>query len=417
MRHPEHYIQKQRRFIENHELIINSDVARSAFRSLLSKLQKPSQVTLSRTYKIPHERILLFSPNIIPTVQLSFIEPLKNLTSQGNVSLDIITETEINLRLKTAIDKNSLFEWLIRRVVDFRPTAVIFCRWAAKDTGAIVDFLRSMPFPMIFHLDDDLLNVPKEIYEKKWEYHNHTYRLESIRTLLDNSDLVYCSTNKLKERLLELGAKATLRSGKIVCSGRPLVKPKVKPITTVGYMGIGHAEDLAHVLPAIIGFLKKHQNITFDFFGTIPLPAELSIFGDRIRKVPKIENYNEFMHYFSRLEWDIGICPLAPLKFNRYKANNKWVEYTSIGAAVIASKGFIYEDCCSDNCGILANSVDEWSEALELLTSNPEYRANMVISAQKKLIKEYSPSQLCEQVLAIIKDARIEKSMRALNAQ
>ncbi len=74
---------------------------------------------------------------------------------------------------------------------------------------------------------------------------------------------------------------------------------------------------------------------------------------------------------FAELEWDIGICPLAPTAFNVLKANTKWVEYTSVGAAVIASRDMIYDDCCSDGCGDLATTHEEWVAAMEPCAPTP----------------------------------------------
>jgi glycosyltransferase involved in cell wall biosynthesis len=75
------------------------------------------------------------------------------------------------------------------------------------------------------------------------------------------------------------------------------------------------------------------------------------------------------------------------------------VEYTSVGTAVIASRGTVYDECCADDCGILASTTDEWLTAMEYLVQNPQARFEQVTSAQKKLVEEYSIQSLRTQVL------------------
>ena len=88
------------------------------------------------------------------------------------------------------------------------------------------------------------------------------------------------------------------------------------------------------------------------------------------------------------------------------KANTKWVEYSSVGIAVIASKGTVYDECCSDGSGILAETEDDWFRAMEALVKDPEGRFQQVSRAQQKLARQYSVGRLREQVLAIFSKAR-----------
>jgi len=88
------------------------------------------------------------------------------------------------------------------------------------------------------------------------------------------------------------------------------------------------------------------------------------------------------------------------------KANTKWVEYTSVGAAVVASRATVYDHCCADGCGLLADGVDEWFEALRFLASDDEARLAIAERAQAKLQRDYTVSRLRDQVLDVIDRAR-----------
>jgi glycosyltransferase involved in cell wall biosynthesis len=174
-----------------------------------------------------------------------------------------------------------------------------------------------------------------------------------------------------------------------------------------------HAHNLTMVLPAIERLLDANPALKFELFGSIPLPEALARFGERVTTAPPISNYANFLHEFAAREWDVGICPLVPIQFNLMKANTKWVEYTSSGAAVVASRGTVYDECCADGCGILASTEDEWFEALHLLVNDVSARLEMVGRAQKKLEGEYNVGRLREQVLDVISAARDLQSSQA----
>ncbi len=119
-----------------------------------------------------------------------------------------------------------------------------------------------------------------------------------------------------------------------------------------------------------------------------------------------------FIQKLSLLKWDIGICPLAPIHFNLMKADTKWVEYTSVGSAVIASKGTVYDECCADGCGILADSEEEWFQAFEKLILSPKERYSQVTLAQEKLRREYSVDRHCDQVMKIFNHVMNENKIQ-----
>jgi len=281
----------------------------------------------------------------------------------------------------------------------------VFCRYSGPHAEHLVEWARREEIPVIYHIDDDLLNIPVEIGLVKHRAHNQPLRLAAVRYLLDNADLVYCSTDRLKERLRTLGVLSPMIAAKLHCSGRVIVPAASRPIRKIGYMGFDHSYDLETILPALVQFLRRNPAIWFELFGSIPKPPALDEFGARVTVVPPVRNYEDFLTEFARLDWDIGICPLAPTKFNLFKANNKWVEYTSVGAAVVASRGTVYDECCADGCGILAGTMEEWLAALEELAHDPSRRFALVSHAQKKLTKEYATERLREQVLGVFEQA------------
>jgi hypothetical protein len=172
-----------------------------------------------------------------------------------------------------------------------------------------------------------------------------------------------------------------------------------------------HAHNLAMVVEAVETLLERNPDVHFELFGSIPVPHQLLRFGERVSAAPAIGNYEDFLTEFAQRAWDVGICPLAPIDFNLTKADTKWVEYTSVGAAVIASRGTVYDECCAGGCGILAGSVNEWLSALDLLVNNVDERVRIVERAQTKLKQQYNTGRLRAQVLDVI--ARGHSAVRA----
>jgi hypothetical protein len=256
---------------------------------------------------------------------------------------------------------------------------------------------------VIYHIDDDLLGVPRDIGDRKFAIHNAPQRRTAVSELLNSADLVYTSTQRLKSRLLGYFPAIPVVSGDIYCSSNVLRRAATGEGCRVGYMASAdHSHNLEMILPAIERLLKEHSQVRFELFGSIPVPDCLLQFGDRISTVPPVKNYGNFLNEFADSGWDIGICPLAPIDFNLMKANTKWVEYTAIGAAVVASRDTVYDECCADGCGILADTVEEWFSALDLLVTDVGERLATVERAQVKLERDYSPARLRKQVLSMI---------------
>jgi len=345
-------------------------------------------------------RILYVANEYIPTLQLSFIKPLAPIIESGRTQTEIITEKTISDAgtMPASSDKNR--PYIRKRLESFDPTIIVFCRYSGPHLDLFSEWAEEKEIPVLYQVDDDLLNVPENLGPKKFRYHNHPDRIATVKLLLNRADLIYASNVRLKERIASQGAKAEIKAGEIYCSASVLSPAVERPVRKVGYMASAdHSHNLMPILPAIARYLRANPEVEFEFFGSIPIPAELKEFKSRVRSAPPIANYNEFLEEFSKYEWDIGICPLAPISFNLMKSNTKWVEYTAVGAAVIASRGTVYDDCCSGGCGILAATEDDWFDALQALTADPGARFDLVRRAQEKLTEKYSTEALRDQVL------------------
>lgn len=352
----------------------------------------------------PPRRVLFIANALLPTLQLSFLKPLAPLVAEGRVQTDILTELDMVDVFGKEFRSEASADWLIGQCERIAPDVIVCCRYSGPHPRRIARYAQSRGIPLIYHVDDDLLNIPPEIGEKKYLAHNKPNRLLTVRTLMEEATLVYCSNQALKRRFRSQGFTAPMVAGEIYCASRIYRAAQRTPVRRIGYMGFGHEHDFEGVLPALERYLERNSAVELELFGSIPRPDTLARFGSRVSEVPPVRDYGAFRQALADREWAIGICPLVNTPFNAVKANTKWVEYTSSGMAVIASKGLIYDDCAGGGRGILV-TPDEWDAALQALTDDPELRYRMVVQAQAHLALHYSDEKLQRQVLDVLDTA------------
>jgi hypothetical protein len=346
-----------------------------------------------------HTRLLVIANAVIPTLQLALVQPLRTLVDAGQVSIEFLTEEQLKRQFgKRLRAPEAGGAWFGQRLAESRATCLFLCRYSGPFAREAIDFARARGIPSIYCIDDDLLNVPREIGAAKFEYHNHPLRLDAVRFLLENADLVYCSNQWLAARMGRLGIRRQLYVGKLFCAGAVIAPPRRRTAMTMGYMGFDHAHDFEVALPAVVRAMRENPQLRFELFGKIARPPQLEEFGTRVIQLPVVADYDAFLRALAAREWDIGICPLARTPFNEVKNINKWIEYTSAGTAVIATRGMIYDECCTGGAGWLADD-DGWDEALQTLLADTERRIQQVMTAQRKLADEYSVERLQAQVL------------------
>lgn len=348
-------------------------------------------------------RVLFVANSFLPTLQLCFTRPLQPLADADEIAWELLADIQLHPGGRVLSGGRGF--WARRRIERFQPHVVVFCRYSGAHARLVTDWARRHGVPMIFHLDDDLLQVPKELGPEKYTFHNQPARLAAVRHLLDAADVLYCSTAPLLERMRQHGFRGRGLAAKVHCPGEVLRAPPEGDEMTIGYMGIDHAHDFRVALPALVRILDRNPRVRFEIFGPIATPPELERFGDRVRRIGFVTSYDGFLAKLASLRWAIGICPLADTPFNRFKANNKWVEYTAAGIATVATAGMLYDECCASGCGVLAGSDAEWERGLQALIDEPGRRREMVAVAQERLRHEYSAAVARRQLVELFRSA------------
>lgn len=417
---PDMLLQRQRQFLDRLQMPTDpAEVNRRFARLLTAGLadrQAPQEVrpaTGTATSPAAAEkaarqlprRVLFIANGVIPTLQLSFLKPLAPLFASGEITHRLLTEQDILERFGSERRSPEARSWTMQEVADFAPDLIVCCRYSGPHPDAVLDYGRHKGVPVIYHVDDDLLNIPPEIGEKKHRVHNDPKRIRSVRQMLEGADLRYFSTPALKRQFRQQDFYGPAFVGQVYCTSRLHRVAEAGPVRRIGYMGFDHAHDFEIVLPALERYLERYEDVEFELFGSIPMPDSLARFGARVREVAPERDYQAFLKKLAARKWDIGICPLAQTPFNAVKANTKWVEYTACGMASIASRGSVYHACVGEDRGLLV-ADDGWFDALEHLTEHPQERLRMAQRAQVHLLLQYSEDHLRNQVLDAFDMAR-----------
>ena len=147
----------------------------------------------------------------------------------------------------------------------------------------------------------------------------------------------------------------------------------------------------------------KTETVRFETFGSIKMPKDLiKAFPDRVQRHKAAGSYDEFIAQFGQMAWTCGLAPLQPTEFNACKANTKYIEYTQAGIPCVASDFVVYQSSIDGQNGVLANSVEDWTRAIEDLISNQDLALAMVNRAQSDARNKWSRKKLFYQLVKVL---------------
>ena len=124
----------------------------------------------------------------------------------------------------------------------------------------------------------------------------------------------------------------------------------------------------------------------------------------------KTADYHGFKAVLAGLGWDIGLAPLRPIAYNRYKTPTKWVEYAEAGIATIVSDSEVYQPMIQADAA-LAATPEQWETAMRRLIAHPETRRDIVSAADRLLRSSYGWDRLEAGVLGLLR--RVERATLA----
>ncbi|PSB04128.1 glycosyltransferase family protein [Merismopedia glauca] len=347
-------------------------------------------------------RLLIFVENINATYYLSFHYVLQLLYQQDRVNFFVVSSNTIE---KNCNDAESDITALLNQI---KPTVVILSRYGLPYGKLIQNKCQLQKIPTIYHIDDNLLEIPLSLGAGIQKQHGNSAVIEEREYLLANTDLIYTSTQYLGEKLNQRFPNQKVYYGIYAPYLASFIEVKksaaidLKKTFKFGYMGSkGHRQDLEMISGAIAQIMIDYPDVIFETFGTITVPDKLKVFGNRIVSHNVKVNYEQFLQYLYELDWDLGLAPLENTEFNKCKAPTKYIEYTACQIPTLASNFPVYNQFADGQEIVLAQS-DRWYEKIKSLIDNPQRKSSLLENAQKRCDEQFNLKVLEQQIGEVV---------------
>ena len=242
---------------------------------------------------------------------------------------------------------------------------------------------------LIYFLDDDLLNLPKESISYSYLEIDHVRNnvRNNMKNIMRECDLLWTNSFNIEQKynlffhrkiridvpykIVQERSKQQKESVKILFAGSP-----------------DHFNYTNKLLENVVKILtqKYNENIKFVFVGGKPNFVENF---SQIESYPYTIDYGEYLELIKKLTPDFGLAPLQNGDFYRCKYFNKYLEYTSLGIVGLYSNSEPYTFIVNnmDNGVLCENISDSWVEKLSYLIENPEI-GNDIYKNAADLLKE-----------------------------
>ncbi|MGB6681456.1 MAG: glycosyltransferase, partial [Candidatus Bathyarchaeia archaeon] len=257
------------------------------------------------------------------------------------------------------------------------------------DYERIITLTRKEKKPVVFDLDDLLLELPEEHPDRQGIYYADAL-LPMLQALIE-ADMVTVSTAPLQEYVSKFNRNVRVLPNFLNDALWTLREPKTyfdhKQSITIGYMGgNSHALDLRMITPIVLELIDRYPSrLKFHFWGIAP-PAEIVSLPQVTHSPLQVYDYPKFVAAFQNQTADIFIAPLVENLFNSCKSSIKFLEYSALGNPGVYSHVQPYSSVITNGYdGYLASTSAEWLEYLGELIESPERRIEIASNAQETI--------------------------------
>ncbi|WP_157204285.1 glycosyltransferase [Methylomonas koyamae] len=279
---------------------------------------------------------------------------------------------------------------------------VIQREFPSKKTSEILSILLKLDIPIIYDIDDLLLDVQPS-HERFFYYKKIS---PYIKWVIKEVDLVTVSTISLKNELTPHTNRPILVNQNLVNYNLffNTARPRGDKFNILISGTSTHQNDWTIIREPILEILKSYND-----------QVRIIFFGDTIKdfirhksvNIVKFEpNYNTYAAQLKSLNINIALTPLINNKFNQCKSNIKWLEYSAAGIPGVYSDIAPYNSCIIDKKnGLLAqNNPESWFFAIANLLNNQEKANEIIKNAQKEVLEKYSITNCADKYLLSIQN-------------
>ena len=220
----------------------------------------------------------------------------------------------------------------------------------------------------------------------------------------DNSDdiakmanVVICGNDTLKEHFESIGC---------YCIVLPTVENTLKfeeywcdtfDNKVIGWIGSASSvHNLELIVEPINQIVEKHPEVRFDI-----ICNDDQGFTDRIKN-SRLVIWDKDKYISDMSEFTVGVMPLEDTEFNKGKCGFKLIQYLNMKKPVVGSGVGVNTQIIQGN-GIVANTLEEWSAALENILFSRESYDECVEHVEKVFFEEYHFSKVSDKLINILK--------------
>jgi len=221
---------------------------------------------------------------------------------------------------------------------------------------------------------------------------NH-WRMGNLYKIMDQADLVTCTTPRLKQAIQDLGRTGPIYVNPNCPNLDNYPNVPLAPHTGIRVFwqgGYSHHMDLNTVKDSIIRVLESHPDVKMVFFGHEFLWLHNALPPDRYEYVPWVD-HAKYSLKLQTIPFDIAIAPLEDTHFNSCKSAIKMYEAAlrAVPAPLLAANVGPYADEIVDGeTGMLYNTPEEFEAKLGTLIQNQRLRRALGENAKAWVLKE-----------------------------
>lgn len=277
------------------------------------------------------------------------------------------TESGLGLPLDYA-DYDVIIGQRICKYDDQSDPTGIFIKLASQDQNQLA----------VYEIDDDLFSVPESSPAYGW-YSQEAVQ-ENIRSCATAADMVTVSTEPLSDVMRSINPNVVVVPNYIDDDVLSIPRSRGQRLT-IGWGGTStHDEDFKALGDALDNVLLRNPDPVFMTIGSGRYGGNLP--RNRVVRLPWVHSVKKLYPQIAR--FDIGIAPLANIKFNESKSHIKVLEYMALGIPCVAADLLPYQGIVQHGVtGFLAKNPSDWSKYLNLLVNDEDIREEMGAAARR----------------------------------